>query len=344
MGLPSMSNQRASAELKTPPNGAGSMSVGAMAGLLSEEQFRRMLCRERKRSERSRKSLLPMLIDSKGMKQRKGDIALMGKIARILNDTIRETDLAGWFEAGSVLGVIFTELGVTDVSAAVKIIESKVTVGLQKAFKPAQLSNFQLSFYAFPDAWEGNGTGRPVDAALYPDLFEVEKKKKLSLLIKRVMDFGGSAAALLVLSPAFLALAALIKLTSEGPIFFRPQRVGPFGLPFVFLQFRSMDVSTDATIHKEFVRKFIAGQAADSRAGANEKVIYKITNDPRVTWIGRIMRRTSLDEIPQFWNVLVGEMSLVGPRPPIPYEIEAYDIWHRRRLLESKPGITGLWP
>jgi lipopolysaccharide/colanic/teichoic acid biosynthesis glycosyltransferase len=132
-------------------------------------------------------------------------------------------------------------------------------------------------------------------------------------------------------------------LTSEGPIFFRQQRVGQFGLPFVFLKFRSMVVSTDATIHKEFVRKFIAGQAADSGSGANEKVVYKITNDPRVTWIGRIMRRTSLDEIPQFWNVLVGEMSLVGPRPPIPYEIEAYDIWHRRRLLEAKPGITGLW-
>jgi lipopolysaccharide/colanic/teichoic acid biosynthesis glycosyltransferase len=343
MGLPSMSNQRAYEEVRTPSNGAEMVPAGVAAGMMSEEQFRRMLCRERKRSERSRKHLLLMLIDSKGMKHRKGDAALMSKIASVLNDTIRETDLAGWFETGAVLGVIFTELGVTDVSAAVKIIESKVTTGLQKAFKPTQLGNFQLSFYAFPDGWEGNGHGRPVDAALYPDLFEVEKKKKLSLLIKRVMDFGGSAAALLVLSPAFLALAALIKLTSEGPIFFRQQRVGQFGVPFAFLKFRSMVVSTDATIHKEFVRKFIAGQAADLGSRGNEKVVYKITNDPRVTWIGKIMRRTSLDEIPQFWNVLVGKMSLVGPRPPIPYEIEAYDIWHRRRLLEAKPGITGLW-
>lgn len=343
MGLPSMSNQRAYEEVKTPSNGAEIVPAAVVAGMMSEEQFRRMLCRERKRSERSRKHLLLMLIDSKGMKHRKGDAALMSKIASVLNYTIRETDLAGWFETGAVLGVIFTELGGTDVSAAVKIIETKVTAGLQKAFKPVQLSNFQLSFYAFPDGWEGNGHGRPVDAALYPDLFEVEKKKKLSLLIKRVMDFGGSAAALLLFSPAFLALAALVKLTSEGPIFFRQQRVGQFGVPFVFLKFRSMVVSTDATIHKEFVRKFIAGQATDSGSRGNEKVVYKITNDPRVTWIGRIMRRTSLDEIPQFWNVLVGEMSLVGPRPPIPYEIEAYDIWHRRRLLEAKPGITGLW-
>jgi lipopolysaccharide/colanic/teichoic acid biosynthesis glycosyltransferase len=343
MGLPSMSNQRVHEEVKTPSNGTEGASVVTVAGLISEEQFRRMLCRERKRSERSRKHLLLMLIDSKSMKHRKGDAALMGKIAGVLNETIRETDLAGWFKTGSVLGVIFTELGSTDVSAAVKIIESKVTAGLQKSFKPAQLSNFQLSFYAFPDGWDGNGTGRPVDRALYPDLFEVEKRKKLSLLIKRVMDSVGSAAALLFLSPVFLVLAVLIKLNSKGPIFFRQERVGQYGVPFVFLKFRSMYISTDATIHKDFIRKFIAGKAENSGANGNEKIVYKITNDPRVTWIGKIMRRTSLDELPQFWNVFMGDMSLVGPRPPIPYEIEAYDIWHRRRVLEAKPGITGLW-
>jgi lipopolysaccharide/colanic/teichoic acid biosynthesis glycosyltransferase len=104
-----------------------------------------------------------------------------------------------------------------------------------------------------------------------------------------------------------------------------------------------MFVSTDAAIHQEYVRKFIAGKADGTEGKGKKNVTYKITNDPRVTWIGKIMRRTSLDEIPQFWNVLRGDMSLVGPRPPIPYEIEVYDIWHRRRLLESRPGITGLW-
>jgi lipopolysaccharide/colanic/teichoic acid biosynthesis glycosyltransferase len=104
-----------------------------------------------------------------------------------------------------------------------------------------------------------------------------------------------------------------------------------------------MSVSTDAGIHKEYVQNFIAGKAQPAAAVKDQKVVYKITSDPRVTWIGRFMRRTSLDELPQFWNVLNGEMSLVGPRPPIPYEIEAYDIWQRRRLLEAKPGITGLW-
>jgi lipopolysaccharide/colanic/teichoic acid biosynthesis glycosyltransferase len=104
-----------------------------------------------------------------------------------------------------------------------------------------------------------------------------------------------------------------------------------------------MRVSTDSEIHMEYVRKFIAGRAEPNALSGSQRRIYKLTNDPRVTWIGKFMRRTSLDEIPQFWNVLAGHMSLVGPRPPIGYEIEAYDVWHRRRLLEAKPGITGLW-
>ena len=312
----------------------------AMAAFLSEDHFRRMLSRERKRSERSRKHLVLMLIDGKGVKSKKTD-ALLEQIAVVLGAAIRETDIAGWFETNAVFGVIFTEFGQAEVTTAVKIIESKVTAQLQGAFRANQLSSFQISFYAFPDGWDGNGHSRAVDEELYPDLFEVEQKKKLSLIVKRAMDICGSAAALAVLSPAFLVLAGLVKLTSDGPVFFRQQRVGRYGLNFEFLKFRSMYVSTDAAIHKEYVRNYIAGKTAV--AEGSKKTVYKLVNDPRVTWIGKFMRRTSLDEIPQFWNVLRGEMSLVGPRPPIPYEIEAYDIWHRRRLLESRPGITGLW-
>ena len=126
-------------------------------------------------------------------------------------------------------------------------------------------------------------------------------------------------------------------------MFFRQPRVSQYGKQFVFLKFRSMKVSTSDAIHKEYVKSFIAGKADAAPAQGAKPTVYKITNDPRVTAIGRFMRRTSLDELPQFWNVFIGEMSLVGPRPPIPYELEAYDVWHRRRLLEVKPGITGLW-
>jgi lipopolysaccharide/colanic/teichoic acid biosynthesis glycosyltransferase len=126
-------------------------------------------------------------------------------------------------------------------------------------------------------------------------------------------------------------------------VFFRQSRVSQYGKHFTFLKFRSMKVATSDTIHKDYVKNFIAGKAETPTSTGQKAPVYKITNDPRVTAIGRFMRRTSLDEVPQFWNVFIGEMSLVGPRPPIPYELEAYDVWHRRRLLEVKPGITGLW-
>jgi lipopolysaccharide/colanic/teichoic acid biosynthesis glycosyltransferase len=315
--------------------------------LLSEPQFRRMLCRERKRSERSRKHLLLMLIDSKGSNNPSEETAFLHQVANCLNETMRETDLAGWFESDSVFGVIFTELGQTDIKLAMNVIQTKITTCLQRSFQTSQLNKILVSFYAFPDGWEGNGNGQghAVNPALYPDLFETEKKKKLSLAVKRTMDVVGGSIALAMASPLFLGLAVAIKLTSRGPIFFRQERVGQYGVRFRFLKFRSMKVSNNAEIHKEYVKKFIAGSSATANVNGSGEAsgVFKITNDPRVTWLGRIMRRASFDELPQFWNVLRGEMSLVGPRPPIPYEIESYDVWHRRRLLEVKPGITGLW-
>jgi lipopolysaccharide/colanic/teichoic acid biosynthesis glycosyltransferase len=317
-----------------------------VASFVSEAEFRRMLCRERKRSERSRKHLLLMLVDCKGTTARSVDKPLIEKVAGVVAAEVRETDLAGWFEADSVVGAIFTELGESQASAAIQAIEAKISKGLHKSFRREQVDKLQIAFYAFPDSWAGDGTGRSVSAPLYPDLLAEEEKKKTSLIIKRVMDVVGSGAALFVFAPLFLLLSIGIKLTSKGPIFFRQPRVSQYGKHFTFLKFRSMKVANNDSIHKDYVKNFIAGKAAaaSSAEGQQKKApVYKITNDPRVTAIGRFMRRTSLDELPQFWNVFIGEMSLVGPRPPIPYELEAYDLWHRRRLLEVKPGITGLW-
>jgi lipopolysaccharide/colanic/teichoic acid biosynthesis glycosyltransferase len=157
------------------------------------------------------------------------------------------------------------------------------------------------------------------------------------------MDIMGSALALAVFLPAFLAIAFAVKATSKGPVFFRQRRIGRHGKSFVFLKFRSMQANNDAAIHKEYVQKLIAGKADKQPSAENGEGVYKLTQDPRITRVGAFLRKTSLDELPQFINVLKGEMSLVGPRPPVPYEVEAYDIWHRRRLLEAKPGITGLW-
>jgi lipopolysaccharide/colanic/teichoic acid biosynthesis glycosyltransferase len=309
---------------------------------LPQAAFRRLLCQERKRSERSRKCFLLMLVRRKAAKLHAAQLALE-RVIKPLGSLIRETDTLGWFESNHTLGVIFSELGDAELGVAVKSIESKVLAVLNRALNANQLTNLEISIYSYPQSWKDGGLSVTFDPALYPDLFDLDDNKRASLLLKRFIDIFGSALALILLAPAFGILAALVKLTSKGPVFFRQQRLGQFQVPFPFLKFRSMYVTTDAEIHREYVKSFIAGRAEPNSAGGQQRRVYKLINDPRVTWIGKFMRRTSLDEIPQFWNVLIGQMSLVGPRPPIGYEIEQYEIWHRRRLLEAKPGITGLW-
>ncbi len=124
---------------------------------------------------------------------------------------------------------------------------------------------------------------------------------------------------------------------------FRQQRVGQYGRCFTFLKFRSMHTDNDHSVHKEYATKLIAGKLEHETVQRKCKSVYKLTNDTRITRLGKFLRRTSLDELPQLVNVLKGDMSLVGPRPAIPYELAAYQTWHRRRVLEVKPGITGLW-
>ena len=308
---------------------------------LPETVFRRLLCQERKRSERSRKSFLLMLVQHRNPKQH-DEKPTLERIIRPLAGLIRETDTLGWFETNGILGVIFSELGEAELGAAVDRIESKTLSTVRRVLNAKQVEALQISFYSYPRSWKGGGYAL-LDPILYPDLVDLERSKRASLLLKRAMDIVGSSLALIFLAPVFAILALLIKLTSNGPVFFRQQRLGQFQVPFAFLKFRSMHVTTDAEIHREYVTNFIAGRAEPNASDGQNRRVYKLTNDPRVTWIGKFMRRTSLDEIPQFWNVLMGQMSLVGPRPPIGYEIEAYDVWHRRRLLEAKPGITGLW-
>jgi exopolysaccharide biosynthesis polyprenyl glycosylphosphotransferase len=172
-------------------------------------------------------------------------------------------------------------------------------------------------------------------------LREVSKGDRVRSALKRGLDVAGSATLLLLVAPILLVIAALVKLFSPGPVFFRQVRVGEYGKPFTMFKFRTMRVNNDATIHKEFVSQLIKGTVPGT--GNTTASPFKISHDPRVTPIGRLLRKTSLDELPQLWNVLRGEMSLVGPRPPLCYEVEQYKSWHYRRVLEAKPGITGLW-
>jgi exopolysaccharide biosynthesis polyprenyl glycosylphosphotransferase len=154
--------------------------------------------------------------------------------------------------------------------------------------------------------------------------------RALSLLGKRALDIVLSAIGLLALSPLFLAVGAVMVLSEGRPVLFRQIRVGLHGRPFNIVKFRTMTRDAEAR-YEEVVA------LSDTRGAA-----FKMTNDPRITRIGLVLRKTSIDELPQLWNVLLGQMSIVGPRPAPPREVAAYDIWHRRRL-SMKPGITGLW-
>ena len=160
--------------------------------------------------------------------------------------------------------------------------------------------------------------------------------------VKRVSDVVFATIALVVTSPLWLAVALLIKRDSTGPVLFRQERVGMDGRIFLCYKFRTMRADSDDALHRDAYRENIVGREAANSGDDNAPVFGKVANDPRVTAVGQWLRRSSLDEIPQFLNVLKGDMSMVGPRPPIPYEVEEYDIWQRKRL-DMKPGITGLW-
>jgi exopolysaccharide biosynthesis polyprenyl glycosylphosphotransferase len=214
---------------------------------------------------------------------------------------------------------------------------------LRKNLTAEQFDQVRVSFHVFPEDSDQDLSKRRTNPLLYPDLSKQADAKRHSAAMKRTMDIVGSAAALLVGAPLFLCIALAIKATSKGPVFFRQQRIGQHGEPFLFLKFRSMYIGNDASIHKEYVTQLIAGKADRHPSNGNGEGVFKLTKDPRITKVGAFLRRTSLDELPQFINVLKGDMSLVGPRPPVAYEVEAYDLWHRRRLVEAKPGITGLW-
>jgi lipopolysaccharide/colanic/teichoic acid biosynthesis glycosyltransferase len=310
--------------------------------VLNAEAFRRMIALERKRSERSRKPFMLLLVEMGKHLSSEKDGKTLERILTTLALSSRETDITGWYANDNVIGVLFTEIA-SDSSSIPATIITRVTETLRKNLTAEQFAELNLSFHLFPEDWDHEGEQRPSNPTLYPDLSQRENATKGSRIMKRIMDITVSLFALVFLAPLFLMIAAAIKATSKGPIFFRQRRIGQYGKSFVFLKFRSMHVNNDAGAHKAYVQKLIAGKADKQPSDGNGEGVYKLTRDPRITRVGAFLRKSSLDELPQFINVLRGEMSMVGPRPPVPYEVEAYDIWHRRRLLEAKPGITGLW-
>lgn len=298
--------------------------------ILPETTFLDMLRFERRRTERSGRSFMLALISGTESEAPEETI-LTCKVASALAFTARETDVLGWYKQGAALGLLMTEIVYAD-QATITILVEKISRAVQAAVGFDAFKCISLEFRMFPQQ-----RGDIVDALLYRDIVQPGRRAWAQNIAKRSFDIVASLAGLLLFAPVLLIISVLVKITSPGPVLFRQSRVGQFGEPFSMLKFRTMYTGNDSKIHEDYVAQLISGTAAQANG------MYKLVQDPRVTPLGRVLRKTSLDELPQFLNVLTNQMSVVGPRPPIPYEFERYKLWHRRRALEQKPGLTGLW-
>ena len=299
--------------------------------LLPKNHFLTRLRIEKRRVDRSKAPLSVVLFSFQDRNVENN--TKTQEFLKSLQKNTRETDIKGWLE-NDVLGLILPD---TDGEGAAKYIE-KIRNGNGG-------SAFSVVTGTYPDDLFRKLLA---DASTQPDLFpinldESEEPRKIELALKRAVDILGAVVGLVLFSPIMLVISLAIKLTSPGPVIFTQNRFGKKGVRFPFYKFRSMYWNVDDQIHQEYVTSLIKGEHEKINQGDEEKPLYKIKSDPRVTRVGKIIRKASIDELPQFFNVLKGEMSLVGPRPPIPYEVEKYEPWHLRRILEVKPGITGLW-
>ncbi len=350
---------------------------------LDQKHFLSRLRQERMRSERSGLPLTLVVMDLEDMLKSLAEVksfsarGFLHHLAGTLKKHTRESDIKGWYEEGKIaLLTPYTDL--TGANALVSNLASnlaefsKTNGGFQEHYfmqfmgisslhtnrnylakTPQEEDKNDLStpqqYYQikFPSPDYSGSTGMAQVAEVeWPFSLEILNEDQLwhlQLKVKRIIDIVGSLIGILLSAPLMLVIAALIKLTSRGPVLFRQERLGYLGEHFTFLKFRSMKVECDPSLHEEYVCKLINGEHDEINKGTADRPTYKITNDPRVTAFGKFLRKSSLDELPQFFNVLMGDMSLVGPRPPIPYECDKYKRWHCRRVLEGKPGITGLW-
>jgi lipopolysaccharide/colanic/teichoic acid biosynthesis glycosyltransferase len=297
-------------------------------GLLSRAAFLRMVQREKRRTDRSHSALSLAVLDIDADCQDTLDV-----VVERVTTMARETDYVAAMDDARI-AVLLPDTGEAglrsffDKVVLARQLQSTVVAGA--TYPGVDFDRLVTERLGTPRSRHAVDGGAPVSipAHAYP--------------LKRALDVVGALFALVLLSPLMLLVALAVKLSSPGPVIFRQTRVGQGGAPFTFYKFRSMRTDMDDRVHREFVAALIDGkQASSNAAGASGE--FKMKADPRITPIGRFIRKTSIDELPQFFNVLKGDMSLVGPRPPVTYEAEKYKTWHRRRVLDLKPGLTGIW-
>jgi len=334
--------------------------------VLEKSNFVDLIHYERERSERTNNPFSLLSVDLSKIKGYTDD-QYSKKVVKTIASSIRTIDRTGWIK-NHTMGVLLPE---TSLDGA-KVVAEKLKIKLKETLgEEASPMNFIVSSYPeTPTCADSNTKQREVktnadskapflkmeyssnpwrsdiitiDSSYILDLETIDIPFNWQSVVKRLIDSVGALFGIVIFSLPMVVIAAAIKLTSKGPILFRQERLGFHGKKFTFLKFRSMHMHNDETIHREYVSKLIKGNHTEVNRGSEDRPYYKIKSDSRITTLGSILRKSSLDELPQLFNVLMGHMSLVGPRPPIPYETSDYKNWHRKRVLNVKPGITGLW-
>jgi len=334
--------------------------------ILGKSEFTDLLYYERERSERTSSPFSLIHVDLSKINVRKNGQSF-NNIIKTIALSLRTIDRTGWIESNTI-GIFLPDTKLIGAKAAAVKFKNKLIKSLGEDFL---LLNFVVSTYPEPverkeekihpketksrsssstEIYTMEYASNPlmsdiltIDSSYILDLSVIGLRDDWQLVIKRLIDIVGAIFGLIIFSPIMLIIAAAIKLTSKGPLLFQQERMGYQGKKFTFLKFRSMHTDNDESLHREYVNKLIQGKHNEINMGSEDNPCYKMKNDPRITPLGKILRKSSMDELPQFFNVLMGQMSLVGPRPPIPYELKNYQSWHRKRVLNVKPGITGFW-
>lgn len=309
--------------------------------LLDELLFKQAVTRERKRADRSGLAMALLLI---GLPNRSGEQETADDIVvgDALSAVTSELDTPGWFESLRVIGLIMPEIDRGNLSGTCDGLESRIRSAIARQANEELVQRLSIRLRVYPEPSASKEEQVPtMDPLFYPELAANVPTSPHFKTFKRVMDIVLGGLLLTLLFPVFALVAVLVKLSSPGPVLFRQMRVGHLMKPFTMCKFRTMYATANHRVHHDYVSWFIT--ASDQRQSQPKPAVFKLKNDTRITPIGRFLRSTSLDELPQLWNVLVGDMSLVGPRPPLPYELQQYKPWHRGRVLEAKPGMTGLW-
>lgn len=315
--------------------------VGAPRTIFDEEVFKHTITKERKRAERSGlvMGLLLIGIEDSPLENRGAQFAL---IADALSDIKADVDIVGWFERQSIMGLILPEIEAAALATTCERVETAFQKSIAQQCDGELAQRLSVRLRVYPEPWKmEDAEHQQMNSLFFPELFANKRAITHFQSLKRGVDILLSLVLLIILAPLLLIIAGLIKLSSPGPVIFRQVRVGQMLKPFMMCKFRTMYANADHGVHHHYVSWFIT--SSDKGQEQDQNAFFKLKNDTRITPLGHFLRRTSLDELPQLWNVLIGEMSLVGPRPPLWYELQQYKPWHRRRVLEAKPGITGLW-